>query len=279
MLIFQCLCFMKNAGGFEINLNIEKKSNLSVLIVFPNCHFYVDIHKHCSFKQHFASQSFWQYCFPCAASDVKSLNFEALHNIGLPCLSPIWCQMPRSCSQVTPNVSIPQWISASPPLLCTVPHAWEEISVNACWATLWSPSNPSFPPLCSDACRDHADSQAGDVLWLLPIWSHSFHALPCLPPSVLPPLALRMCLCACHCCGGNGSRTEVTWHWLMRTQGARSSAWGTSQGPGVQHSSSPGCRSRHSSPALLPTCVCGDPAPWSGSHPELDPLQITLTQL
>lgn len=78
LLIFQCLCFMKNAGGFEINLNTEKKSNLSVLIVFPNCHFYVDIHKHCSFKQHFASQSFWQYCFPCAASDVKSLNFEAL---------------------------------------------------------------------------------------------------------------------------------------------------------------------------------------------------------
>lgn len=208
LFIIQCFCFMKNPGRFEINLNTLKKSKLSVLTMLSNCHFYVDMHKHYSLRQHFASQSFGQYHFPYAASDVTLLNFKALHNITTPCIFPIWCQMHHACSEVTPDASIPLCTSASPSLSCTIPHAWEEIFVGAFWAALWMPSNPSFPPLCSDACRDHANSWAGDVLWLQPIWSHSFRALPCLHPSVLPPLVFRMCLCACHCRGGTAGELK-----------------------------------------------------------------------
>lgn len=275
--IFQCFCFMKNPGRFEINLNTEKKiSKFSVLTVLPNCHFYVDMHKHCSFKQYFASQSFWQYHFPCSASDVKLLNFKALHNITPPCLFPIWCQMHHSGSQETPDVSIPLRISASPLLLCTIPHAWEEIFAGVFWAALWMPWNPSFPPPCSDACRDRANSWAGDVLWLQPRWSHSF----VLSPVCIHLFSLLLLLgCAYVPVAVVGERQQ-SWSNLALANGDTGSpVWGTLLGPGVQHSSSPGCRSRHSSPALLPTCVCGDPAPWAWSHPDLDPLQVTPTKL
>lgn len=220
------------------------------------------------FKQQFASQSFWQYCFPCAASDVKLLHFKALHNITPPCLFPIWCQKPHFCSQVTPDVSVPLHFSASPPLRCTIACACEEISVGACWGPLWMAIIPSFPPLCP--CLQ-------GWCWLLGWWcvvtaANMVPQFPCTPPSASicsPPSShvqdALVCLALWWGMTGELEWLGISW-WGHRELEL---SVGASLGPGVQHFSSPGCRSRCSSPAVLPTCVCRDPAPWSWSHTEL----------
>jgi len=86
-------------------------------------------------------------------------------------------------------------VSANAPFFCTIPHTWEEIFVNACWATALSPSNPSLTPLCSGACRDHADSlvmcydycQYGPMVSVRsPVWIHLFPLLLCSGYAYVP---------------------------------------------------------------------------------------------
>lgn len=162
MLILQCFYFMKNAGVLKL-IPVQKKSpTFSVLMVLPNSHYCVDMHRDRCRKQRFASQSFWQYCFPFTASEVKlsllSRPFTisllpASFPLGVKCLTPAPRRLPMSASSLLPALCF-----SKPSFRFHHPSCWEEILVNACRATSLSPSNPSLTPLGCDACRDGADS-------------------------------------------------------------------------------------------------------------------------
>lgn len=100
---------MRNTFFNVINSSRENKktTNLSVLMVLPNLHYCIDMHRGCCCKQHFASQSFRQYCFPFAASDVKLSLFSrpfpisflpAYFPVGVKCLIPAPSQLLMSGS-------------------------------------------------------------------------------------------------------------------------------------------------------------------------------------
>lgn len=98
------LPFYEKSGERGLKLIwIQKKSKLSVLIVLPNCHFYVDMHKHCNFKQHFASNHFDNIAFPllhqmlnCWISRCFIISFLLFFSHLVPLLLPgdSWCQHP-----------------------------------------------------------------------------------------------------------------------------------------------------------------------------------------
>lgn len=80
-------------------------------MVLPNSHYCVDMHRDCRCKQRFASQSFWQYCFPFTASEVKlsllSRPFTmsllaASFPLGVKCLTPAPRRLPMSASSLLP---------------------------------------------------------------------------------------------------------------------------------------------------------------------------------
>lgn len=120
LFIFQCFCFMKNPGGVEINLNTEKKIKT------------------------FCFNTVTQLSFLCWHASNDILLASHFDNIAFPMLH----QM-LNCYISRPFImSLPLHFSASPPLLCTITCAWEEISVGTCGGPLWMASTPSFPPLC-----------------------------------------------------------------------------------------------------------------------------------
>lgn len=226
LFIFQCFCFMKNPGRFEINLNTEKKI------------------------QTFCFNTVTQFSFLCWHASNNILLANHFDNIAFP----VQHQM-LNCYISRPFImSLPLHFSASPPLVCIIACACEEISVGACWGPLWMATTPSFPPLCP--CLQ-------GWCWLLGWWcvvtaANMVPQFLCTRPSASicsPPSSrvqdVLVCLALWWGMTGELEWLGISW-WGHRELEL---SVGASLGPGVQHCSSPGCRSRCSSPAVLPICV------------------------